>query len=88
MIEAIYPDDITSKLYTIGLISKTEMIKIDNQQNDDLKKNKFLLDAVQRAIVIDSDNFEVFLTILKTVPKYEPLCVTMSSAAKQLGMKG
>lgn len=88
MIEAIYPDDITSKLYTIGLICNTEMTKIENQQNDDLKKNKFILDAVQRAIVIDSNNFKVFLTILKTVPKYEPLYETMSSAAKQLGMKG
>lgn len=43
--------------------------------------------AVDRAIVIHDKNFETFLTILKSVQKYEPLCETMSADAKQLGKK-
>lgn len=79
MIEAINADDLTPKLYAKGLISEADKIKIDNQQNDDQKKNTFLLTAVRQAIIIDCKNFEVFLIILEAVPKYKPLCKALSS---------
>ena len=62
------------------------MSTIDTPQNSYMK-NTILLMAVDRAIVIHDKNFETFLTILKSVQKYEPLCETMSADAKQLGKK-
>lgn len=86
LIEAINPDDLTHKLYSSALITAADMSTIDTPQNSYMK-NTILLMAVDRAIVIHDKNFETFLTIMKSVQKYEPLCETMSADAKQLGKK-
>ena len=85
MLHTINPDDLTPTLFARRIITETDKSNIDSQNNH-MQKTSYLLKAVQQTIMIDDNNFEAFLTILKSFPKYVPLFIKMSAGAKQLGM--
>lgn len=68
--KALYPDDVTGKLFTLGLITQTERDSINGNGLDSTKK---LLQAVEKAIFIDPKNLDIFRSVLESIGKYKPL---------------
>ena len=57
--KSLNPDDITAKLFSQRVITETEMVEI-NSQKTTWEKNKALLEALERGIYIDHNNFTTF----------------------------
>ena len=71
--KTLKPDDITAELYSTGLISQAEKDEIEVAGQTEQCKTTKLLDAVQRAIHSEPNNFCTFLKLLNRHDKYKPL---------------
>ena len=71
--QVVNPSDITASLFAKGLLTEDEKESADNTTcTSGVRMNK-LLDAVMKAILIDSRNLNDFLDILGAIAKYKPL---------------
>ena len=73
----VHPDDISTDLFINDVITKSEKSEIDLPQYTQYKRMDKLLEAVQRAINIDPQNYEIFLDILDKEIKYSVLVKKM-----------
>ena len=73
----VNPDDISAHLLANNVISYYEKAEIDNHMFTLQERMDKLLAAVQRAINIDSQNYETFLDILWKEGKYAALVKEM-----------
>lgn len=71
-LQNINPDEVTGRLYSAGLLVKSDKDDINDLHVRTTKVNK-LLDAVEKAISIKPDNFFTFLNILDSIPLYKPI---------------
>ena len=84
--KTLKPDDITAELYSTGLISKAEKDEIEVAGQTQQCKTTKLLDAVQRAINTEPNNFDTFLNLLNRHPKYKPLVKNIEEHGELLSM--
>ena len=71
LVEQLNPDDITANLYAEKIISVNERDRADNETLTMQKRNKVLLNALERTI--DYDTFSKFLNNLDKCDKYKTL---------------
>ena len=83
MKETLNPDDLTHTLYSENVISKSDRDEISHHLNTQ-SKTESLLQALERAIGLDSKNFDIFLSHLRNIPKYEHLREEMDAAKSKL----
>ena len=73
----VHPEDISSDLCAKKMISTSEKSEIDLQPCTQYKRMDKLLEAVQRAMNIDPQYYEIFLDILDKEKKYSVLVKKM-----------
>ena len=71
--KTLKPDDITAKLYSTGLISQADKGDIEVTGQSLQHKTAKLLDAVERAINAEPNNFYTFLKVLNRHQIYKRL---------------
>ena len=67
------PDVLAGNLYARGIIDEDVRDKVQSPYITPMKKNQILLNAVEKAIKAESQNFHVFLDILALEPTTKPL---------------
>ena len=77
LIETLEADDITPALFSTGLISTVERNGIAVQGQTSQHKTTKLLEAVQRAIDTEPNNFYTFIKLLNKHRKYTPLVMNI-----------
>ena len=73
----VHPDDISTDLFAKNVISTREKAEIDHESCAQHKRMDKLLEAVQRAININPQNYETFLDVLDKEKKYSALVKKM-----------
>ena len=79
LMDYVNPDDISALLLARNVITNNEKAEVDLQMYTPHVRIATLLAAVQRAIEIDSQNYETFLDILGKERKYAALVKGMRS---------
>ena len=75
--QVVNPSDITDYLFAEGLLTVDERDSAENKiHSPDVRSNE-LIDAVKKAIHIDSKNLNIFLDIMGAIFKYKPLVDAM-----------
>ena len=75
----INPRDISGILYEKEIISRVEREEIDNERETRHTRTTALLQHVERKIIMDKNNFWIFVEVLKGTAKYNQLAMQLQS---------
>ena len=73
LVEQLNSNDITADLFAAKIISANERDEADNRSLPMQERNKQLLRALERTIIIDYHNFSTFFNISDKHNTYKPL---------------